>query len=60
LPRNAEDKVMFSNILEAIEGIGIYQLVSLFIFVPFFVCVLIYVVRMKKEDADKMSQLPLN
>ena len=51
---------MFSHILEAIEGVGLYQLISLFIFVPFFVAVLIYVVRMKKQDADRMSQLPLD
>lgn len=51
---------MFSHILESIEGIGIYQLVSLFIFVPFFIGVLVYVIRMKKEDADRMSNIPLN
>jgi hypothetical protein len=51
---------MFSNILQAIEGIGVYQLAALFIFVPLFIGVLVYVVRMKKEDADRMSQLPLN
>ena len=51
---------MFSHYLETIEGIASYPLLSLLIFIPFFVGVLIYVVRMKKEDADKMSQLPLN
>jgi cytochrome c oxidase cbb3-type subunit III len=51
---------MVSNILEAIEGIGIYSLASMFVFVPFFIGVLVYVVRLKKEDSDKMSQLPLN
>ena len=51
---------MFSHILEAIEGIGVYQLISLMIFVPFFVGVLIYVVLMKNQVADKMSQLPLD
>ena len=51
---------MFSHYLEAIEGITSYPLFSLLIFVPFFVGVLIYVARMKKEDADKMSRLPLN
>ena len=51
---------MFSNILEAMEGVDIYQLASLLIFVSFFLGVLVYVVRLKKEDADRMSQLPLN
>jgi cytochrome c oxidase cbb3-type subunit 4 len=51
---------MFSHYLETIEGIASYPLTSMLLFIPFFVGVLIYVVRMKKEDADKMSQLPLN
>jgi hypothetical protein len=51
---------MFSHYLEAIEGIASYPVISLLIFIPFFIGVLVYVVKMKKEDADKMSQLPLN
>jgi hypothetical protein len=51
---------MFSHYLETIEGIASYPLVSLLIFIPFFIGVLIYVVRLKKEDADRMSRLPLN
>ena len=51
---------MFSHYLESIEGIASYPLISLLIFIPFFIGVLIYVVRMKKEDADTMSNLPLN
>jgi cbb3-type cytochrome oxidase subunit 3 len=51
---------MLADYLKAIEGIGIYQLISLLVFVPFFIGVLIYVVRMKKEHADTMSQMPLN
>ena len=51
---------MFSQYLESIEGIASYPLISLFIFIPFFIGVLIYVVRMKKEDVDRMSNLPLN
>jgi hypothetical protein len=59
-PFSAEEGIMFSNILQAIEGIEVYQIISSLIFVPFFVGVVVYVVRMKKEDADRMSQLPLN
>lgn len=51
---------MLSKTLEAIEGIGIYPMISLVMFVLLFVAVLIYVVRMKKDHADEMSQLPLN
>ena len=51
---------MFSHYLEAIEGIATYPLASLLIFLPFFIGVLVYVARMKKEDADRLSQLPLD
>ncbi len=51
---------MFAHYLEAIEGIAAYPLTSLFIFVPLLIGVFVYVVRMKQEHADKMSQMPLN
>lgn len=51
---------MFSHYFEAIEEIAAYPVVSLFLFVVFFAGVVVYVVRMKKEDADRMSRLPLN
>jgi len=51
---------MFSHYLESIEGIVSYPLTSMLLFIPFFIGVVIYTIRMKKEDADKMSQLPLN
>ncbi|HTY38438.1 MAG TPA: CcoQ/FixQ family Cbb3-type cytochrome c oxidase assembly chaperone [Bacteroidota bacterium] len=51
---------MFSQYLETIEGIASYPILSLLIFIPFFLGVLYHVLRMKKEDADKMSRLPLN
>jgi cbb3-type cytochrome oxidase subunit 3 len=51
---------MFSHYFEAIEGIATYPVVSLLLFVVVFAGVLVHVFRMKKEDADRMSQLPLN
>jgi cytochrome c oxidase cbb3-type subunit 4 len=50
---------MFTEILKDIEGIAAYPLFSLFIFVPFFVGVCVMVLRMRKDHADRMSQLPL-
>ncbi len=51
---------MLSQYLEVIEGVATYPIISLLVFVPFFVGVVIYVIRMKKEDEEHMSQLPLN
>ena len=50
---------MLSQYLETIEGIAAYPIVSLFVFVPFFIGVVIYVLRMKKDEEERMSQLPL-
>jgi hypothetical protein len=50
---------MFAEILKGIEGIAAYPLASLMIFVPFFVGVCVMVIRMRKDHADRMSQLPL-
>jgi cytochrome c oxidase cbb3-type subunit 4 len=51
---------MFSQYLQQIEGIASYPLISLFIFIPFFIIVLFIVLRMKKEHTDYMSNLPLD
>ncbi|MBI5475454.1 MAG: CcoQ/FixQ family Cbb3-type cytochrome c oxidase assembly chaperone [Ignavibacteriales bacterium] len=51
---------MFSEYLQQIEGIASYPLVSLFIFIPFFIIVLFIVFRMRKEHTDYMSNLPLD
>jgi hypothetical protein len=51
---------MLSQYLVTIEGIAAYPIASLCVFVPLFVGVIIYVVRMKKEDEERMSQLPLH
>ena len=45
---------------ETIRGIDIYPIISLFIFLLFFIAVLWYVRRMDKCQVDKMSSLPLD
>lgn len=42
-----------------IEGIDIYPLISLLIFVIFFVVMFIFVARMKKSRIDELSAMPL-
>lgn len=51
---------MYKNILQAIEGIGIFPLISLSIFFSFFVLVLIWFFRADKEHMQRMAQLPLD
>lgn len=45
--------------LSTIDGVSIYPLISLLIFVLFFIVVLTYVVRMKKSRVHELSQIPL-
>lgn len=41
-----------------IDGISIYPILSLLIFVIFFAFVIIYVIRMEKSDVKTLSSLP--
>lgn len=45
--------------LTDIEGIDIYPLISLLIFVIFFVVMFIFVARMKKSRIEELSAMPL-
>lgn len=50
----------FRNYLDTIADIGLYPLVSLLLFVAFFVGLLWYVLSMNKKDVARMSNLPLD
>lgn len=45
--------------VRAIEGVWFFPVVSLVIFVLFFISVTLWAVRIRKKDAEKMSRLPL-
>jgi cytochrome c oxidase cbb3-type subunit 4 len=45
---------------ETIRGIDIYPIISLFIFLFFFIAVLWYVKKMEKSKVERMSNLPLD
>ncbi len=44
---------------ESIAGIEIFPIISLLLFFLFFVGLLIYVMRLRKEDTRRMSMAPL-
>ena len=46
--------------LTGIDGVAIYPLISLLIFVIFFVFVLLYVIRMRKVEIDELGALPFD
>jgi amino acid permease len=50
---------MIRNVLESIQGVNIYPIISLSIFFTLFSVMLYYVVTRKKQQMDEMAQLPL-
>lgn len=51
---------MFKHYFENIEGISVYPIFSLIVFVAFFVGLITLVVKMSKRHCDEMSSLPLH
>lgn len=50
---------MNRNVLEAIQGVEIFPLISLVIFFSFFMLLMVWVVRMRKSDIEEISRMPL-
>lgn len=50
---------MLSQYLSSIEGIAVYPLFSLFIFIPFFLAVTIWVIKLDKKFLNYMGAMPL-
>lgn len=46
--------------MTTIEGIDIYPMISLLIFVLFFTIVLTRVIRMSKAEVDELSNIPMD
>ena len=49
-----------SNLLENIEGIQIYYIIGLLIFVTLFIAITIRTLRMPKNEAERIKQSILN
>lgn len=50
---------MFKQFISGVEGMDQYLIFSMVVFIVFFVGVLIYVVRMTKDEVDTLSNIPL-
>ncbi|MFT6969709.1 MAG: cytochrome c oxidase cbb3-type subunit 4 [Roseivirga sp.] len=51
---------MFKHYFEKIHNVEVWPIISLSIFFIFFVGLIIYVVRMKKEYSEEMADMPLS
>lgn len=50
---------MYRNVLETIEGIGIFPIISLLIFFSVFLSAVIWIFKADKEHLQRMAELPL-
>ena len=50
---------MYKNVLQSIDNIAIWPVISFVIFFVFFLCLLWWVFTTKKTYIDSMKQLPL-
>ena len=50
---------MYKELLQSIEGIEIYPLISLFIFLALFIGVVIWIVKLDRGYLKEMEKLPL-
>jgi len=51
---------MIRNYLQSIEGVEIYPLISLVVFILFFVIMFIWILRVDKNYIKEMEELPLD
>jgi amino acid permease len=52
-------KIMYKEILQSIDGIAIYPIISFLIFFFFFLGLIAYVVVVKKDYIQSMKEMPL-
>ncbi len=50
---------MIRNVLESIDGVDIYPIISLTIFFTLFTAALVYAFRANKDSMQALSELPL-
>ncbi|MGD9489137.1 MAG: cbb3-type cytochrome c oxidase subunit 3 [Calditrichaceae bacterium] len=51
---------MYKDVLQAIEGINIYPMISMFLFMLFSVGIVIWIFRLDKKYIIKMKNLPFD
>ena len=50
---------MFKDYLQSIEGVEVYAIISMIIFITFFIGILIWLFKVDKQYIKKMRELPL-
>ena len=50
---------MINELLQSVEGVSVYPIISLIVFVLFFVIILVWMLKVDKNYIKKMENLPL-
>lgn len=50
---------MITKVLSTIDGVTLYPIISLMIFIPFFIAVTIWVFKLDKQYLHDMGEMPL-
>ncbi|MFU8859436.1 MAG: hypothetical protein ACNA8K_03335 [Cyclonatronaceae bacterium] len=50
---------MYKDVLSRMEGVDLFPLISLFIFLTFFVLLIMWVIRLNRGYIDTMANMPL-
>jgi cytochrome c oxidase cbb3-type subunit IV len=58
--RNLTLTIMYKNVLQSIENIQIWPVISFVIFFVFFLCLLLWVFTTDKKFIDKMKSMPMD
>jgi cytochrome c oxidase cbb3-type subunit 4 len=51
---------MYKNVLQTIEGVGIFPLISMLIFLTVFLAAIVWFFKADKEHLQRMAELPLD
>lgn len=51
---------MYKNVLQSIDNVGIFPIISILIFMSVFVFMIVRILRMKKNEIKKYSSMPLD
>lgn len=51
---------MYKDILQSIEGVSVYPIISLIVFVLFFAAIIIWMIKVDKNYIKKMENLPFD
>jgi hypothetical protein len=50
---------MYKDVLRSMEGVELFPVIAILIFIAFFIVLLVYVIRLDKREVRQMAAIPL-